>query len=56
MELPAEAFMLFDEEGNAQFIDEGYEISIGGSQPDHRSFVLTGRSPQTLMLAQAVKC
>ena len=56
IELPAEAFMLFDEEGNAQFIDEGYEISIGGSQPDHRSFVLTGRSPQTLMLAQAVKC
>ncbi len=48
MKLPAEAFMLFNEDGVAEYITEGYEISIGGSQPDARSAVLTGKKPQTL--------
>ncbi|MBO5031041.1 MAG: glycoside hydrolase family 3 C-terminal domain-containing protein [Lachnospiraceae bacterium] len=48
--LPAEAFMLFNEDGAAEYIAEGYEISIGGSQPDPRSCALMGKKPQTLYI------
>lgn len=50
MKLPPEAFWLFDENGVAEYIAEGYEISIGGSQPDARSCALTGRKPQLLQI------
>lgn len=50
MKLPSEAFRLFDENGVAEYIAEGYEISIGGSQPDARSCALTGRKPQLLQI------
>lgn len=50
MKLPPEAFWLFDENGVAEYIAEGYEISIGGSQPDARSCALTGRNPQLLQI------
>lgn len=48
IKLPAEAFMLFNEDGVAEYIAEGYEIYIGGSQPDARSVDLTGKKPQAL--------
>lgn len=48
IKLPAEAFMLFNEDGVAEYIAEGYEIYIGGSQPDARSVALTGKKPQAL--------
>lgn len=38
------------ENGVAEYIAEGYEISIGGSQPDARSCALTGRKPQLLQI------
>lgn len=50
MKLLPEAFRLFDENGVAEYIAEGYEISIGGSQPDARSCALTGRKPQLLQI------
>jgi len=39
---------LFNEEGIAEYIAEGYEISIGGLQPDKRSCALMGRKPEVL--------
>ncbi|MCI9385159.1 MAG: glycoside hydrolase family 3 C-terminal domain-containing protein [Lachnospiraceae bacterium] len=50
MKLPAEAFVLFNEDGEAEYIAEGYEVHIGGSQPDARSAALTGKKPQTLYI------
>ncbi len=46
--LPSKAFQLFNEDGIAEYAAEGYEISIGGSQPDARSCALMGRSTQIL--------
>lgn len=48
IKLPAAAFQLYNEEGTAEYIAEGYEISIGGSQPDRRSCVLMGKEPKVL--------
>lgn len=45
-----EAFLLFNEDGVAEYASEGYEISIGGSQPDARSCELMGRKPVVLTL------
>ena len=42
--------LLFNEDGIAEYVAEGYEISIGGSQPDQRSCELTGRKPQRLRI------
>lgn len=50
IKLPPEAFMLFNEDGIAEYVAEGYEISIGGSQPDQRSCELTRRKPQRLRI------
>jgi beta-glucosidase len=46
--LSPEAFMLYDENGKQHFTEEGYVISIGGSQPDKRSHELTGKEIKTL--------
>lgn len=51
IKLPTEAFMLFNEDGIAEYAMEGYVISIGGSQPDARSIALTGKRPQLLHVA-----
>ena len=48
--LPAQSFMLFDENGIAQYVAQGYEISIGGSQPDKRSCELMGKKPLILTI------
>jgi hypothetical protein len=40
--------MLYDENGKKHFTEEGYVISIGGSQPDKRSHELTGKEIKTL--------
>lgn len=46
--LPAVAFALFDEDGQNIIQKSGYEIYIGGSQPDRRSITLTGKNILTL--------
>ena len=48
--LPAQSFMLFDENGIAQYVAQGYEISIGGSQPDKRSCEHMGKKPLILTI------
>ena len=48
--LPAQSFKLFDENGIAQYVAQGYEISIGGSQPDKRSCELMGKKPLILTI------
>ncbi len=48
--LPAQSFMLFDENGIAQYVTQGYEISVGGSQPDARSCELMGKKPLILTI------
>ena len=48
--LPAQSFMLFDENGIAQYATQGYEISVGGSQPDARSCELMGKKPLILTI------
>jgi beta-glucosidase len=40
--LPCEAFTICNENGTPEYINEGYVISVGGSQPDKRSAELTG--------------
>jgi beta-glucosidase len=40
--LNPEAFMLYNENGIPEFANEGYTVSVGGSQPDRRSYELTG--------------
>jgi hypothetical protein len=34
--------MLYNENGIPEFADKGYTVSVGGSQPDRRSYELTG--------------
>ena len=46
--LPAEAFMLYDKEGNLTLEKGAYDIFVGGCQPDTRSAALTGNPPQKL--------
>ena len=48
--LPAQSFMLFDENGIAQYATQGYEISVGGSQPYARSCELMGKKPLILTI------
>ena len=48
--LPAQSFMLFDENGIAPYATPGYEISVGGSQPDARSCELMGKKPLILTI------
>ena len=48
--LPAQSFMLFDENGIAQYVAQGYEISVGGSQPDKRSCERMGKKPLILTI------
>jgi len=50
MTLPPEAFLLFNEDGIAEYVAEGYEVSIGGSQPDARSCALMGRKTNLLQI------
>ena len=50
MTLPPEAFLLFNEDGIAEYVAEGYEVSIGGSQPDARSCALMGRETHLLQI------
>ncbi len=50
--LPPEAFLLYDETGTQQLLPCQYEISIGGSQPDKRSEVLTGKKDFRLTIDQ----
>ena len=42
IELPAEAFSLFDEDGKQMLYKGNYEIFVGGQAPDRRSAELTG--------------
>ncbi len=48
LQLPLEAFALYDDLGNRRVWDANYTIYIGGSQPDARSIQLTGRKPLSL--------
>lgn len=43
--LPIEAFALFDDNGKQRVEAGTYTIYVGGSQPDTRSFELTGQKP-----------
>jgi beta-glucosidase len=43
--LPAEAFALFDEQGQPSVAQGNYTVYAGGSQPDLRSMKLTGKKP-----------
>lgn len=52
--LPAEAFMVVNEEGERIFDGTGFRIFAGGSQPDERSVELTGCRPLSLELDQEV--
>jgi beta-glucosidase len=45
LHLPADAFGLFDEQGNKKISAGNYLIYVGGSQPDSRSVTLTGKKP-----------
>lgn len=43
LDVSAKSFMLCDEEGEKQLYPGNYKLFIGDSQPDERSFELTGR-------------
>ena len=43
--LPAEAFMVVNEDGERIFEGDRFEIFVGTSQPDSRSVALTGKTP-----------
>lgn len=45
IQLPKEAFGLYDEEGKLTYKKGQYKIHMGGSQPDKRSIALTGQKP-----------
>jgi beta-glucosidase len=45
LQLPLEAFALYDDLGNRRVWDTNYTVYIGGSQPDARSIQLTGKKP-----------
>ena len=45
LQLPAEAFALYDEQGKRSVAKGSYTVYVGGSQPDRRSIELTGRQP-----------
>ena len=50
LQLPAEAFSLFDEEGVQRIQPGTYSVFVGTSQPDSRSVKLTGKTPTQLTL------
>ncbi|WFR55114.1 glycoside hydrolase family 3 C-terminal domain-containing protein [Anaerocolumna sp. AGMB13025] len=45
--LPAKAFALYDEEGKLVLNAGNYEVFAGTSQPDQRSILLTGKTPES---------
>ena len=45
LELPAEAFALYDKAGQLVLNKGAYQLFIGDSQPDSRSAQLTGQTP-----------
>jgi beta-glucosidase len=45
--LPAKAFALYDEEGILVLNAGNYEVFAGTSQPDQRSILLTGKTPDS---------
>ena len=46
--LPLDAFALYDEQGVNRIEQGRYRIYIGGTQPDSRSWKLTGKKPEAL--------
>lgn len=46
--LPLDAFALYDEQGVNRIEQGRYRIYIGGTQPDSRSWKLTGKKPEVL--------
>ena len=50
LRLGAEAFALWDEDGNFSVKKGGCELYIGEYQPDIRSFELTGKKPYVIKL------
>lgn len=50
LHLPAEAFGLYDEEGILQLSPGKYTVYVGTSQPDSRSYALTGIKPSAFHL------
>ena len=48
LHLSVEAFSLFDESGRQKVYGTDYTIYVGGSQPDARSIILTGKNPLEL--------
>ena len=50
IKLSPEAFQIFNEDGIAEYAAKGYEISIGGSQPDARNCALTGTKTHLLQI------
>ena len=44
-EIPGSALDSFLEDGSEVMLDGRYTVFIGGSQPDERSFELTGKRP-----------
>ncbi len=49
--LPAQAFALYDEEGQLVLHAGSYEVYIGTSQPDKRSISLTGKTPDAFKIS-----
>ena len=45
LSIPAEAFMVVDEEGKWIFDGNSFDLYVGTSQPDERSVSLTGKKP-----------
>jgi len=50
IQLPPEAFGLYDEAGNRSIRQGTYTVYAGASQPDRRSRSLTGKSPAAFTL------
>ena len=50
LQLPLEAFGLYNEEGQRMLYQGDYTVHVGTSQPDSRSVALTGRKPTALKL------
>lgn len=51
--LPAKAFALYDEEGKLVLNAGNYEVFAGTSQPDQRSILLTGKTPESFKVTVA---
>ncbi len=50
IQLPLEAFQLFDEEGKAYIHEGAFKLYVGTSQPDERSIELTGKAPHECVI------